>query len=518
VKTEGNIDPQLSQAIRATPFNRDASPFTPLDRVSPPLADPFLQDAIARHRARIPQMRGWQNPSTSPHTNPGPISTKATMPSQSPSDHHQDTETSSDYFHTFILSPTRTAYPDPSELAGFQPASSPIVKLSKDKTSDQPWDTERSELVQSPILKGIKWPGMSLFDSASVEAQRRRNQKKDASILEQMEHNSVSVEHVERIYWPNGELKHSRLITGNVESSPIREATPSSPPPKRQRAKANKVVLKDLSTNIPKRPRKPRARKTNVAVTVEQYSNSGESLASPSPSPIIYPRTADMGHDPPDDNDNEMQPTRGRPRKGRGRAFNVFHDEDDDRGESPPASFSKKGSHSSTRNGHGHEGLRHQSAANFTLSRKASGRLPWDAQLRAFASNSHHFAVDEDRENIEPLLDSEGRIDDGTETANNERVTQRYFSVTSNRAPQFYNSMPPQMEFCGIAGPKYHGSSLNPLNAYLQHQQYPTFHPQPPLPPLAQLSSTGNGSHGEKRGYLASSTFGRALGSARSRD
>lgn len=47
-----------------------------------------------------------------------------------------------------------------------------------------------------------------------------------------------------------------------------------------------------------------------------------------------------------------------------------------------------------------------------------------------------------------------------------EKITQRYFSITGHEEPQFFDTMPPQMEFGGMTGPKYRGATLNPLNPY----------------------------------------------------
>ena len=44
------------------------------------------------------------------------------------------------------------------------------------------------------------------------------------------------------------------------------------------------------------------------------------------------------------------------------------------------------------------------------------------------------------------------------------RVTQRYFSVIGTDEPVFYDTMPPQMDFGGMTGPRYRGATLNPLN------------------------------------------------------
>lgn len=41
---------------------------------------------------------------------------------------------------------------------------------------------------------------------------------------------------------------------------------------------------------------------------------------------------------------------------------------------------------------------------------------------------------------------------------------QRYFSVVDGGEPQFFDSLPPHMEFGGLGGPRYLGTMLNPLN------------------------------------------------------
>lgn len=81
---------------------------------------------------------------------------------------------------------------------------------------------------RSPALKGVRWPGMSVFDAASAEAQRQRNQRKDVSVLHNMELISAAIEPVECIYWPGGQLKKAREITGEVESTPEPDDSPPS--------------------------------------------------------------------------------------------------------------------------------------------------------------------------------------------------------------------------------------------------------------------------------------------------
>lgn len=63
---------------------------------------------------------------------------------------------------------------------------------------------------------------MDLFDSATAEMKRKRNQKKDGSVLEQMKINSAGVEPTEWIFNAAGELERTRYIFDeSPENSPV---------------------------------------------------------------------------------------------------------------------------------------------------------------------------------------------------------------------------------------------------------------------------------------------------------
>ena len=494
---EPPIDPQLSWFPPSSP-----SPFLGLPGHG---GLPQYHQAF-NHRYHIPRMCEEQDANAKCRADIA--STPPKIPSGLNSLHGPgpDTDSEDDYFNTFIRSPTRTAYPDPSEFLGLPLGLSPprAIEQAKERANSTPdpndRNMERAESMQPPVLKGVKWPGMSIFDSASLEAQRLRNQKKDGSILEQMEHNSGVVEQMERIYWPDGSLKQERLITGNVESSPMREPTP---PPKRQRTKAKKTVLKDLSTNAPKQTR--RARKTPGQIHDTQASDlrniSKKALATldAPPPQLVYPRSAHMGYDAANEEESERRLTSGNGNNSRRQAFDVFNDNvaiGDSKSAVPKTRPAKLRAQTEgypfLHNTHGHQGPLHSQAAGFPARRTpfaplkpSAGNqnrvqpegLPWEAQPRSFASNAKSSPAEENSENIEPILDGDGRIDIQVSQAHNERVTQRYFSITGNQPSQFFNSLPPHMDFGGLSEPKYYGSTLNLLNPYLRQQHLSPQHP-----------------------------------------
>lgn len=81
---------------------------------------------------------------------------------------------------------------------------------------DEPVDADPMAVSESTKLKGVYWPGMDIFDSATPEMRRKRNQKKDNSVIEQLELNSQEVEPTELIFTPTGSFKRQRRISSSV--------------------------------------------------------------------------------------------------------------------------------------------------------------------------------------------------------------------------------------------------------------------------------------------------------------
>ena len=117
---------------------------------------------------------------------------------------------------------------------------------------DEPMDADPMAVSESTRLKGVYWPGMDIFDSATAEMRRKRNQKKDNSVIEQLELNSQEVEPTELIFTPTGSFKRQRRISSSVydedeeEAIKVESPTPSLPRP----------VLADLDANASLRQRR----------------------------------------------------------------------------------------------------------------------------------------------------------------------------------------------------------------------------------------------------------------------
>lgn len=154
-----------------------------------------------------------------------------------------------------------------------------------DPEDDENGDTKKSseKLTDSAKLKGVLWPGMDLFDSATPDMKRMRNQKKDSNVLESMIATSLAVEPAEISYHPNGEFRASRDIFGPLST----EGSPKSASPKKRRTsrKAAGFALNDLSVNAP-RLRAPRRRK---AAGEQSPQKSGPSSNQTRPSVYLQP-------------------------------------------------------------------------------------------------------------------------------------------------------------------------------------------------------------------------------------
>lgn len=71
------------------------------------------------------------------------------------------------------------------------------------------------EIVDDPgKLKGKVWPGMSLFDSATPDMKRKRNQKKDPCVLRELQANSKSILATEFVHDASISVQKTRDIDG----------------------------------------------------------------------------------------------------------------------------------------------------------------------------------------------------------------------------------------------------------------------------------------------------------------
>ena len=508
IKVEGTIDPQLSDAIlpsksrKTRPSSLSTEPYSQSENI-PAISDPVRSTTPLNsrspffptqrfpdhsHRTYVPLMSQWQSLSSPP--NAGPVRTPSVTNHARTIHQTYDSDAENECFRTFLRSPTKAAYPDPSEIIGFQsgfPTSTTTPIKQQDEESiligDTPLDTNRLPQVgaapQSPILKGIKWPGMSLFDSASLEAQRLRNQKKDTSVLEQMECNSASVEQIERIYWPDGALKKERVITGNVDSSPVKEPTPPPKPQKRRRARVDTSVLADLSTNVPVLGRKPRTRRTVGKLSTKEEFNQVDHAGRVDSN---QPYGSHVGGDRAAV-EHLTGPTASQPRRNYSkRGFEVYRD--------TASKIHPSANPSRPLQSHAHE-ARHVGrpmrlltsefvpqdrgkTAHKTISSNATGEPLHDHDAQPTYRQNRPSSPGANQENIRPILDQQGRIED-VDHSESDRVTQRYFVMNSNAPPQFFSSMPPGWDFGGFHESRYLGSTLNPLNTYLRHHvSYPS--------------------------------------------
>ena len=446
IKQEHIIDPQLS-------FNAHPQMAHRKTEDSPGYA------ASSRSRAPIPRMHNRQPETPRPNTHSSRLTPHRRATPRAREGYGNGDDIDKGYVRTLARSPEHSACADTSETTA--------QSLISNEVGQAPITEFYSQ--HSPILKGITYPGMSLFDAASREAQRLRNQKKHVSILEQMGNEAAAIEPMEHIYWPEGGLKKKRLITGNVESSPLKEITP---PPKRPRVKAS-GALASLSTNLPhtgkKRGRKPTLAKVDQGSKIEKMADSALQMLR-----SVYPRNELMEHESLQDSDDELLAVGLHSRKQPDAEFSIYRDpvlSDGEEQVNAQQTINAKEFLRST------PVIQSSPSHQFYAAPKTHLAEQSAVTLSAMSSVSSPRPV--------PFAVGNGYSADGKEnmpfataqatpyTVNGvfeepQTVTQRYFSVIGDNPPQIYNSMPPHMEFGGMAGRTFYGTFVNPLNAFSQ--------------------------------------------------
>ncbi|KAK3693562.1 hypothetical protein B0T22DRAFT_43200 [Podospora appendiculata] len=102
----------------------------------------------------------------------------------------------------------------------------------------------------SSKLKGVRYPGMGLFDSASELQKRKRNQRKDVSVLRQMEETSAKIRPLETIWTEDGEEQRKRGIydSPSIDGSPERVLEENHKKKRSRRVTTTTVTTKPRQT------------------------------------------------------------------------------------------------------------------------------------------------------------------------------------------------------------------------------------------------------------------------------
>ncbi|KAJ5938193.1 hypothetical protein N7454_004535 [Penicillium verhagenii] len=238
-------------------------------------------------------------------------------------------------------------------------------------------DADKERADEMARLKGVLWPGMDIFDSATQQMRRKRNQKKDQSVLKMMEMTSLQVEPTELIFSPTGSLQKQRVISGNVEDySPLKGETPI---PKRRMARPKKQVLRRVDPNVLRAQDRKKSKNTTSnnrkKTPLENFENHD---GSPCPLPAGL-----KGMNSAYENDSEIGLAVQAFGKRRG-AFTIFADED------------------------GPDQFQVPKLPRDTLT---PARLILDHKLDIGNQVAKLTQPTQDKENIEPIMNTHGRID-----------------------------------------------------------------------------------------------------------
>ncbi|GAB1194088.1 hypothetical protein APSETT444_003329 [Aspergillus pseudonomiae] len=311
-------------------------------------------------------------------------------------------------------------------------------------------EVDKDRVDEIARLKGVLWPGMDIFDSATAQMRRKRNQKKDENALRMMEKTSMGVEPTELIFSPTGILRKQRVISGNVEdSSPLKGETPIP----RRRSTRSKRALSQTDANIQRGQDRKRKKKVvkHVPITVGQDLNHRDSYFTRATSPEAPSGGNQLTHgESADDFALTFNGPESRSRTG----LKIFCD-------TPNQNISDQHC------GDGlHFGLVASSDALFLQQEAITTRTPSSVlssnYISEFAERLCRFTTD--KENIDPLSDAHGRID--PLVGWHSPVIKRHLASNTGYPSQFLFGDSQRIELNMFDGHDSHvGYSYNPLAA-----------------------------------------------------
>ena len=340
---------------------------------------------------------------------------------------------------------------------------------------------EEEELDLNPLikLKGPQWPGMALFDSASPETQRKRNQKKELTVLGQMEQDSREVQQIETIYFPDGSLKKECVITGVVESSsPVNV---QSPKPKRRRGR--RAALAEVDGNV-QRMGEVNGRNKSATKVRNGRSTIWAGVSSSHQSTPAQTQTFEGDlFGASNEAEAEWVLNMGTSEYNSRRRLAVFReDAGSQHAESPKErheiltnALSPGEASSAELFGNNYLTVGPSSRVSESISHgPESVHQPLDL-VDAAPVRGDESAANSRKRAVAPML-SWKRCDDAVRTpVNHPRITQRYFSISANGKPHFFHQAPAEMDYGPFGVPVYDWQTFNPLNRNILQQQNPFY-------------------------------------------
>ncbi|EYE93229.1 uncharacterized protein EURHEDRAFT_482872 [Aspergillus ruber CBS 135680] len=322
-----------SQAA-ASPKNPDSPAHPPLPTVlDPRLSNPFMTTSNTATNEDNMLYAGYTRPATPlnhvSHAHPLPV----TPPRPIPTPWKQECESEPDDDSGVFL---QSIPAWDMRFHGSMDTSFSLLRRSvsydpfveDDDCFDSPRTTEaeRERADEITRLKGVLWPGMDIFDSATEPMKRKRNQKKDESVLRRMEKTSMGVQPTELVFSPTGILRKQRVISGDVDDgSPLPGETPIP-----KRVPRPKRVLSETDPNthrVQTRKRSKKSTENGSSKKARVQPRRSTRVLKPSAPRFLMFRGVD--HRPSrrvdDDDDFELTLRKQGPKPRRG--FSVFLDE-----------------------------------------------------------------------------------------------------------------------------------------------------------------------------------------------
>ncbi|KAI9843185.1 MAG: hypothetical protein M1837_006547 [Sclerophora amabilis] len=330
-------------------------------------------------------------------------------------------------------------------------------------------------------LKGVFWPGMNIFDSATADMKRKRNQRKDGSLLAQMEYSSTKVAPTEVVFGPNGTFRRERRISGLLEDLPSTQKKNSRG---KSTTKRTGSALAEVSANV------PRSRhRTGLGHDVSHTKTKRPSHSSKSKSVVAEEAVNGCQFHREVDGVEQCKLETDPPRRKRRRDITVFDDSREDGGGTTrylpehvhglPSLSS--GFNSALANDHELNLLNSEfpypSSVEYPIGSHLDAPHHRPGALMSGRQNSRPCTVrSSGKENVEPILDNRGRIDTETDCFNQDRKLQQMFNDDSFHYSHFYSPdrhSPDQADFSGLNNYDFSTSSLSAPFSAANTAQFP---------------------------------------------